>query len=125
LGLAASVLVFAAAPLVAALYSRDELYWIVQALSPIFALNGISSQFRVQINRQFRFAALNTCDIAPIAIALCVTIAMGVNGAGYDALVAQQVVAAATGLVLSVALARWWPSWPSRKGNVRNEVHYG
>jgi PST family polysaccharide transporter len=125
LGLVATALAWLVAPLVAALYGRDDLTPVIQMLSTIFLWNGIATQLRVRINRELRFLALNACDLIPVAIGLGAAIAAAAAGAGVWALVAQQQVVAFGGLVLAAALARWAPGLPHRRGDIRRLLRFG
>jgi PST family polysaccharide transporter len=125
LGLLATVLAWLAAPLVAALYSRDDLTLVIQLLSTMFLWNGIATQLRVKINRELRFFALNACDLIPVAVGLGAAVAAAAAGAGVWALVTQQQVVAFGGLVLAAALARWAPGLPNRRGDIRHLVRFG
>ncbi len=125
LGLLAAGLAWLAAPLVAAMYSRDDLTLVIQLLSTIFLWNGIATQFRVKINRDLRFVALNACDLIPVAVALGAAVAAASAGAGVWALVLQQHVVTLGGLVLAATLARWVPGLPNRRGDIRHQLRFG
>jgi PST family polysaccharide transporter len=125
IGLALALIGFAAAPLVAFLYGDDRLVVVMQILAATFLFNGISAQYRADLNRSLRFAALATIDVAAAAIGLGFAIVLSVLGYGYWALVAQQVVYALLSLVLVAIMAGWFPGWISRKTSVRSFVTYG
>jgi O-antigen/teichoic acid export membrane protein len=124
-GFLASLVVLAAAPLVALVYDEPELRTIAFVLAPVFLLNGMAAQFRARINRQMRFVALSVTDVVPQVVAFAVAVVLAFAWRNYWALVAQQLVVPVVGLVLSVALARWWPSWPRRGVAVRSQLRFG
>lgn len=113
-GVLLSAIVFASAGLIAGFYGRPELQSVVQLLAPVYALNGLSTQFRININRAMRFGALAVCDVVPVLVGFAAAIAAAMLGWGVEALVAQQVLTAVATLILSISLARWWPGWPGR-----------
>lgn len=119
------VLVFAASWPIAAFYGSPELVGIVQCLSLVYVLGGLSTQFRVSINRDLRFVALSVIDIAPLVVGLAVAIGAALSGYGYWALVAQQIVMALLSLLLAVFLARWRPGRPRRNANMRHLLTFG
>ncbi|MBD8518354.1 lipopolysaccharide biosynthesis protein [Plantibacter sp. CFBP 8804] len=125
IGAVCSALVLAASPLIAGFFRQPELLPITAATSSIFLLNGLATQFRVRLNRQLRFSALAICDLVPIATALCVAATGALVGFGVWALVAQQLVIAAGGLVLAAVLARWIPGPPSRRTDMDDLLRSG
>jgi O-antigen/teichoic acid export membrane protein len=125
IGAAASVVVFAASPLVALIYGEPALATITRALSPIFLLNGMATQFRASINRSMRFVALSVTDVVPQLIAFAVAVPLAISVRNYWALVAQQVTVSAVGLAMTVAMARWRPSLPSREAKLGTQIRFG
>jgi PST family polysaccharide transporter len=125
LGLALALVGFLAAPLVAFLYGDDRLLLVMQILASTFLLNGLSAQYRADLNRSLRFAALATVDVTAAALGLGTAIALALLGFGYWSLVAQQVVYALLAVILVAILAGWFPGWVSRKTSIRPLVTYG
>lgn len=111
--------VFAASWPVAHLYGDDRLIAITQALSVAFLINGFTTQFKAQINRDLRFVALGASEAIPQAVALVAAVAIAVLAHSYWALVAQTLVTAVFEALLCVALARWFP------GRYRRNVPIG
>ena len=124
-GLVASIGVAAAAPLVGLAYHEPPLTRMVQVLAPVFLLNGLATQFRTRLNRDLRFVALSVADVVPQVVAFGVAVVLALRWRSYWALIAQQVVVAVVGLVLSALLARWWPSRPRRRVALRHQVRFG
>jgi PST family polysaccharide transporter len=87
---------------------------ITQALSLTFVFGGLSTQFKVRINRDLRFVALAVADLLPYALGIGGAILIAVLWGNFWALVAQQLIIAALTLVFAVALTRWRPGLPRR-----------
>ncbi|ROR73342.1 lipopolysaccharide biosynthesis protein [Bogoriella caseilytica] len=120
-----TVVVFLAAPAIARLYGHPELTDLARALSLTFVLNGISAQFRAELNRRMRFLALNVVDTLPAMAGLICASVIAYLTESVWALVAQHLVTAVAGVVLVVAVARWWPGLPSRAGHVGSLMRFG
>ena len=125
IGAVLACLMFLAAWPIQAVSQQPELLGIAQALSAMFLFNGLATQYRAQLMRSLRFVALAIADIAAATLALIVAIIAAYQGAGYWALVAQQLT---SGLVLLAALSiqgRWLPGWYSRSAPVRDMLVFG
>lgn len=120
-----TVVVFFAAPLIAAFYGQPELVEIVRAISFIFVLNGAATQFRAELNRKMRFLALNVNDTVPAILGLVVAVVYAATTQSVWALVLQQIVTALIGLILAVSIAKWWPGFPSTKESIRDLLRFG
>ncbi|MGY1751790.1 lipopolysaccharide biosynthesis protein [Blastococcus sp. SYSU D01042] len=119
IGAVLCVLVVASSGLLAALFDRPELTGIACALAATFLLNGAATQFRVTLTRDMRFRALVTADVVAQAAGAVSAVVLAATGAGYWALVAQQLVQAAVVLVLVALPAGWVPGRPRRTPGVR------
>ncbi|KJL40820.1 lipopolysaccharide biosynthesis protein [Microbacterium trichothecenolyticum] len=117
--------VFLLAEPLAALFRTPELVAITHAVAVIYLINGISAQFRAEINRNLWFVRLSAVDIVPQLLGLAAAIMLAIGGAGYWALVAQLIIYSAGGLVLAVVFARWWPGLPARRANMRGLITFG
>lgn len=124
IGLLLTAIVFALAHPIAAFYGEPSLIPIVQVISITFLLGGASTQFRVQINRGLRFVALSITDVVPYFLSAVIAIVLAVTTGSIWALVAQQVGTAVFGLILAVALARWWPGLP-RRADMSSLLRFG
>jgi PST family polysaccharide transporter len=113
-GLTLAVLCFGTSFLLASFYGQPEVAGIAQALSATFLLNGLSTQFKVVINRALRFFHLALVDLLPYIGAFVAALVVAITTGSYWALVLQQLVTAAMTLLLAVGFARWWPGLPSR-----------
>ena len=110
IGLTLGLVVLAGAPLVAAVYDRPQLTTITRVLAVTFLLNAMMTQYRASLLRAMRFAAVATIDVLAPATALVVAVVAAVAGAGYWALVAQQLAQATVALAACVVVGRWLPA---------------
>ena len=115
IGALLALLVVALAPLLAGFYDRPELTGIARVLALTFLLNGVATQYRADLNRRLRFGGIALADTLSTLLALGVAVTMALAGAGYWALVGQQVSQVATMLVV-VALSAGWLPRPPRRG---------
>ncbi|MEV7756308.1 lipopolysaccharide biosynthesis protein [Microbacterium sp. NPDC089180] len=113
-GLVLGVVFFAVSYPLAAFYGQPQVAMITQALSATFVLGGLSTQFKVHINRDLRFIALAVADLLPYALGIGGAIAIAAIFANFWALVAQQLIVAAGTLLFSFALTKWRPGLPRR-----------
>jgi PST family polysaccharide transporter len=125
LGLTLGLAAFLLAPVIADMFGQPELDLLVRLLSVTFFVNGVSAQFRAEINRQLRFARLTIVDTVPVAIGLAVGIGWAVMSPGPVALAAQQITTACAGLTLAAILAGWWPGRPAPLREVRSLLSFG
>lgn len=117
--------VFALSWPIAWVTGQAELLAIVQVLSLLFVVNGLMTQHRAQLQRQLRFKAIAVIDITAAVIGLGAAIVAALLGAGYWALVLQQLIVAATSMILSFVLGRWRPSRPRRSNDIRDFISFG
>ncbi|MCF7553843.1 lipopolysaccharide biosynthesis protein [Pseudonocardia sp. WMMC193] len=125
IGLGLSVLVFLAAPLVAAVYGPPELVGLAHLVSTVFLINGLATQHRASLSRDLRFRALAVIDVVAPALALGVGVLCALAGLGYWSLAFQQIAQAVILLVLLVATARWLPGLPKRDAPTGHLVRFG
>jgi PST family polysaccharide transporter len=125
IGAGLTALCVAAAPLVAAAFGKPELRGIVMWLALTFLLNGMTAQYRADLNRRMRFTPLVLVDVAGQFVGTVLVIALAAGGAGYWSLVAQQLSTAVVVLCAYIVVARWLPLRPSRSAGVRSFVRFG
>ncbi|TQL54756.1 lipopolysaccharide biosynthesis protein [Subtercola boreus] len=125
LGVVLGLLIFFAAVPIAAFYGRPELVDVARSLSLVFLFNALAAQFRAETSRKLRFKWLATADVAAQAIAMVLAIALAVLGAGYWALVVQQITVAFITLVVLVIAAKWLPGLPTRRVPMRSLLGFG
>ncbi|PPG54154.1 lipopolysaccharide biosynthesis protein [Rathayibacter sp. AY2B3] len=125
LGLVLGGIVFLLAVPIAAFYGRDELVPVCQALSAVFVVNSVTAQFKAEVSRRFRFRWLAASDVLAQLVASTGAVLLALSGAGYWALVAQQLLVAVTTLVVLVIGAGWLPGLPSRTQGMRAFLGFG
>lgn len=125
MGVVLAALAYAASPLVAAAFSTPDVEPVVEALAVTFVINGAAAQYRADLNRRMRFHSLVAVDLGSQLAGTMLAIVVAWRGAGYWALVVQQIVACLVVLMGCVALARWAPGRPQRSADVRPMVRFG
>lgn len=115
---------FLAGPL-AGVFDESALEPIMQAVSPVFLMAGLSTQFRAELARRLRFGALAVVDTAPVVVGLVAALAYALVDTTYWVLVAQQLATAVASLMLAVAVAKWRPGLPDRSASVRRLMSFG
>jgi O-antigen/teichoic acid export membrane protein len=125
LGTGFMVLTIVCAPLLSHLYGRTELTMITVALAPTFMVSGLAAQYRVDLLRGLRFGTLAWLEVASAALALSIGVGLAIGGAGYWALVTQQVASGVITLVLLIAACRWRPRAYDRSTDVVGFVRLG
>ena len=114
LGLVASLLVAASAPLLVAIYQEPRLYALTPVLAVTVFLNGFQAQLQVQLARTHRYGTLALTDVGAQAVGFAVAVLGVLAGWGYWALAAQS-LSTAFFLLLSRWIASGWvPMRPSR-----------
>ncbi|WNB85083.1 lipopolysaccharide biosynthesis protein [Cellulomonas sp. ATA003] len=125
IGTALAVVGFALSGVIAAFYDEPELVRITQLLSLTFVLNGMMTQFRADLIRSMRFRVVARIDVLATAFALATAVVLASLGAGYWALVTQQLVQAACALVAVVIAGRWMPLRYARDVPMRHLYTFG
>lgn len=97
------------APLVAGVYNEPRLVHVVPLLAVTILLNGMQSQFQVQIARNHQYAALAYVNVVANVVGVGIAITGALVGWGYWALVAQSVAFSLAGLILRIYAAKWRP----------------
>ena len=92
LGVVAAAATAACEPLIVRGYGDPTLGAIVFSLCGVFIVSGANTQFRADLTRRLRFGSLALSDVGSQAAGIVVAIALAVSGAGFWAIVAQQVV---------------------------------
>lgn len=114
LGTALACLVAAAAPLAGALYDDTRVAPMIATLALTFLASGVSAQHIALLRRRMRFTTLAACELSALLIAAAVAVWMALHGARYWALIVFQVGREVLQACLTIATARWRPSWPAR-----------
>lgn len=109
LGALCMLAVMASAPLLGMFYGRSDVVGVALVLSVTFLIGGMTTQYVVQLARDLRFGVQAVINIVSLAVGVAVAIVMALIGAGYWALVANQLISGVLGLVLMVWAVRWLP----------------
>ena len=125
IGLVLAGAVFLGAHAIAEFYREPALVAISQALAVSFLLNGMTTQYRAHLSRGLRFGQLALSDVGGQVAGLVAAVVAALAGAGFWALVLQQVVQAAVGLVIVVLCARWLPGRYRRAAPMREFLGFG
>lgn len=126
-GLSAAImlLTIAAAPLAAWFYKEPRLVGITIGYAFAVLVTGFAIQHEAILIRQMRFGVTAAIEISAIAIGLAAAIVAAIYGAGYWALVINQLVLAVVTVIGAWIACRWRPSLPTRGAGVRSMVSYG
>lgn len=110
---------------ISVLYDDIRLLPIVLALSCTFAINGVQTQFQVELARNLKFGSLMVTDIIAQFAGLAAGIGFALAGAGYWSLVAQLLAIPLVLCVSRMGASGWWPSLPKRRVSIRPYLTYG
>ena len=124
-GLVLALAVLSAAGPVASAFGEPELVPVLQTLSVTFLLNGAVAQYRAGLSRELRFGALAVTDLLAQIVALTAAVTAATQGAGYWALVVQQLTQGAVVLLGAVTAGRWLPSRPRRGAGLMPFLRFG
>ncbi len=124
-GAVLTLLVFLGAPLIALVYGHPELVDLSRALSFVFVINGMTTQYRASLNRSMRFSVLALADICAPFFALVAAILLALNGAGFWALAVQQLATSVILLVILSIGSRWLPGMPRRREPMGDLLSFG
>lgn len=125
IGMTIGLVVFALSWPISWVADQTQLLTVIQVLSLLFVINGLMTQHRAQLQRQMRFKAIAVIDIIAAIIGLGAAIAAALAGAGYWALVLQQLIVAAISMLMSFILGRWIPSRPTRANDIGDFISFG
>jgi PST family polysaccharide transporter len=119
------ILTVALAPAIAIFYREPRLTWITMAFAAGFLFSGLVVQHEALLKRQMRFVPLAIAELVSMIAGIVVGIILAWRGAGYWALVANQLV---LGFVYAVSIwiaCRWRPGPPVRYSGVRSMLAFG
>ena len=125
IGMACALVVTLSAPAFVRIYGTSVVGPIVLALGWLFIVSGINTQFRAELSRSLRFKALAVTDIAAQFGSIAVAISLARAGAGYWAIVGQQIALVVITCVSNVLLCKWRPGRPRRSVSIRRFFRFG
>ncbi|WP_425478634.1 lipopolysaccharide biosynthesis protein [Pseudoxanthomonas winnipegensis] len=125
IGLVLGLVVFAGAGWIARFYHEPRLAAVSQVMSVTFLLSGMNTQYRAHLSRELMFGRLALSDVGGQSLGLIAAVIAALAGLGYWALVIQQVVGGAVGLLVAMVAARWLPGRPQRGVEMRHFLSFG
>ncbi len=125
LSTAIALLTLASAPVAAWFYKEPRLIWITAGYAVSILVTGLYIQHEAILMRQMRFAAIAIVEIAALLIGFASAIVAAWHGAGYRALVLNQLVMTLVTLFGIWSVCRWRPGLPARGADVRSMLSYG
>lgn len=120
LGLCLSILFAALSPALNWLYGDDRILAVSLCLSAIIFVGSASQVHVALLNRQLKFLTLTGCEMASISLGAVAGIASATYGAGYWALVINQVVVSLTSSATIMLLSDWKPRMSFRLAAARD-----
>jgi O-antigen/teichoic acid export membrane protein len=122
---AATLVNLALAPAVGWFYRDVRLVAVTAALAAVPFLDGVALQLEAVMSRQMRFTALAVMDAAALAIGVTIALLLAWTGAGYWALVGQELFYSAVYTSVMWVVCGWRPGRPRRGSGVRPMVAFG
>jgi O-antigen/teichoic acid export membrane protein len=120
-----SLIVAAAAPVIARFYHNPRLIGVTLILSTTFIISGSTVQHQALLKRQMRFKALAFIEVGSMAIGVLVGVAMAVLGCRYWSLVGSSLSSEIAGLLLTWSVSRWRPALPTRRSGIGPLLSFG
>lgn len=124
LGTVCATAIVAGAPLIDAVY-HQSLRDVTIALSAMFVLSGANTQFNAELARDLRFTAIAVSGVGGQLVATVCAIVMAALGAGYWAIVAQQLITAGLVLGINIVQCQWRPGLPRRSVSIKRFFRFG
>lgn len=127
MGLSAAIMLItiASGPLLAWFYKEPRLIGITIGYGITILLTGLAIQHEAILARQMRFTAIVVVEVVALLIGFVSAVVAAWYGAGYWALVLNQMVMTIT-LVIGVwVVCRWRPGLPARGIGIRSMLSYG
>ncbi len=127
IGLSAAIMLvaLAGAPVLAWFYKEPRLIGITAGYALTIFLTGLTIQHEAILMRQMRFTAVAIIEITAMTVGLCAAVVAAWYGAGYWALVINQMVLAVVAIIGLWTACKWRPGWPGRSKDIRSLISYG
>jgi PST family polysaccharide transporter len=125
LSAAIMLVTLACAPLAAWFYKEPRLIAITAGYAVSILFTGLYIQHEAILSRQMRFAAIAIIEVTAITTGFGVAVIAAWRGAGYWALVVNQLVMTLVTVAGVWAACRWRPGLPARGSGVRSMLSYG
>lgn len=125
IGVTLTAVMFAAAGPTSAVTGEPDMLVMTRWLALMFLFNSLSAQHRAMLMRDLKLRALAIVDIAAAATALTAAVVAAVAGAGFGALIIQQLTLGAVTLIGAVLAGRWLPRFYSRSASIGPMIKLG
>jgi PST family polysaccharide transporter len=125
LGVGVAVIAAGLAPALAWFYGAPPLVGVTLALAATFVLSGLAVQHAALLRRQMRFKAIAAVDVAALLAGVATAVIAALRGAGYWALVYQQLAQQATAAAGAWLACGWRPSAPAGGAGIGGLVRFG
>jgi O-antigen/teichoic acid export membrane protein len=112
-------------PLLAWFYQEPRLIGIAAAYGGTILVTGLGIQHEAILSRQMRFAALVVVETTGLLIGILAAIVAAWYGAGYWALVLNQLVMTLVTVIGVWSVCKWRPGFPGRGLGLRSMLSYG
>jgi O-antigen/teichoic acid export membrane protein len=120
-----SLIVAAAAPVIARFYHNPRLIGVTLLLSATFVISGSTVQHQALLKRQMRFKALALIEVGSMVVGVFVGVLMAALGYGYWSLVWSSLSMEIAGLLLTWWASRWRPQLPTRRSGIGPLLSFG
>jgi len=120
-----TLLVMAAAPIIAWFYREPRLVAVAIVLAVTFLLAGLAVQHQALLNRQMRFKAIAVIQVGSLLSGVMAGVAMAYFKCGYWSLVGMNVTTNTVALGLTWSASRWRPQSFVRHSGTRSLLHFG
>ena len=126
-GLAVSLLVLAAAPLVALLLGEPRLVGLLAWVAPAFALAAIGQPYQATLQKELHFRALAVVDVAAAAAGAVAAVAAAAARLGVLSLALGYLATAGVrgALLLAVGARQWRPALRWASADLRGYLSFG
>jgi O-antigen/teichoic acid export membrane protein len=120
-----SLIVAAAAPLIARFYHNPRLIDVTLLLSATFVISGSTIQQQALLKRQMRFKALALIEVGSMVVGVFVGVLMAALGYGYWSLVGSSLSMEIAGFLFTWRASRWRPQLPTRHSGIGPLLSFG
>ncbi|MBM7051416.1 lipopolysaccharide biosynthesis protein [Rothia sp. ZJ1223] len=125
LGLLCTLVAVALAPVLSWLYQEPTVIQITLVMSSIFLISGAATQYRTDLIRKLQMGRIASIDLTAGIISLAVAFVLAVNGAGFWALISQQLISNIFTLIFLGLWAGWLPKKYDRSVSVKPFFSFG
>ncbi|MGY0564652.1 MAG: lipopolysaccharide biosynthesis protein [Paraglaciecola chathamensis] len=125
IGLIIALVGFVAADWVAVFYGRNELINIGHMMCLMFIFNGISAQYKAQLNRELKFKEMAVADVFGVCAGVGSGVVLAWQGYSYWSIVAQFLVQFFIQMLLYIYFGKWLPRLPNREVEMSHFFSFG